>query len=65
MPPHQLPSRALSVVDASGVPRRDIATSLGISATTLNRRLSGESPFKADELVGLANILGVKPSELL
>ncbi|WP_074367647.1 helix-turn-helix domain-containing protein [Mycobacteroides abscessus] len=65
MPPHQSPSRALSVVAASGVPRRDIATSLGISTATLNRRLSGASPFNADELVGLANILGIKPSELL
>ncbi|WP_420915252.1 helix-turn-helix domain-containing protein [Mycobacteroides chelonae] len=64
MPPHP-PSRAVSVVDASGVDRRDIATQLQISVATLNRRLSGENPFKAIELVGLANILGIKPSELL
>ncbi|WP_032703817.1 helix-turn-helix domain-containing protein [Mycobacteroides abscessus] len=65
MPPHPHPPRALSVVDASGVDRRDIASNLGISVTTLNRRLSGESPFNANELVGLANVLGIKPSELL
>lgn len=55
----------MSAVDASGVARRDIASSLGISLTTLNRRLSGEIAFNADELVGLANILETKPSELL
>ena len=65
MPPQNPASRAMSAVDASGVARQDIASSLGISLTTLNRRLKGEIAFNADELVGLANILGTKPSELL
>ncbi|SLD50578.1 Helix-turn-helix [Mycobacteroides abscessus subsp. bolletii] len=57
--------KTAAVVAASGLDKSEIAARMHISTTTLNRRLKGGTPFKAGELIALANVLGVKPSELL
>lgn len=42
-----------------------LARQIGMPKSTLARRLAGEQPFTADELVRIAEILGVEPSDLL
>lgn len=46
-------------------PHRDLQEKLGISRTTLHRRIYGSSPFDANELVIVADFLGLTVSELL
>ena len=41
------------------------ATELGISRSTLSRKVNGHTPFKADEIRILADIMGIHPAELL
>ena len=43
----------------------DAATELGISRSTLSRKVNGHAPFKADEIRTLANLMGIQPAELL
>jgi transcriptional regulator with XRE-family HTH domain len=44
---------------------RKMAESLGWSPTTTARRLSGSSPFDIDELVAVADFLGIPLTALL
>ena len=41
------------------------ATELGISRSTLSRKVNGHTPFKADEIRTLAGLMGIQPAELL
>lgn len=41
------------------------AWELGISRSTLSRKINGHTPFKADEIRGLAGLMGIHPAELL
>lgn len=43
----------------------DAATELAISRTTLSRKVNGHTPFKADEIRTLADLMGIHPGELL
>ena len=43
----------------------EAATELGISRTTLSRKVNGHTPFKADEIRILAGLMGIQPAELL
>ena len=43
----------------------EAATELGISRSTLSRKVNGHTPFKTDEIRILANIMGIHPAELL
>ena len=43
----------------------EAATELGISRSTLSRKVNGHTPFKADEIRILADIMGIHPAELL
>ena len=43
----------------------EAATELGISRSTLSRKVNGHTPFKADEIRILADIMGIQPAELL
>ena len=45
--------------------RAGIAHLLGVSRMGVHRRLSGETPFRADELVKVADHIGVPVSELV
>ena len=40
---------------------KDLAPKLDMSVSTLQRRLSGESPFDVDELTQIAQIANVSP----
>ena len=44
---------------------RQLARDLGWPHTNLNRRLTGETPFRVDELHTIANHLGVPVATLL
>lgn len=46
-------------------PQQGLRERLGISRATLTRRLSGQSPFDANELVVVADYLGVTVAELV
>ena len=43
----------------------EAATELGISRSTLSRKVNGHTPFKTDEIRILANLMGIQPAELL
>ena len=43
----------------------EAATELGISRSTLSRKVNGHTPFKADEIRILAGLMGIQPAELL
>ena len=41
------------------------AWALGISRSTLSRKVNGHTPFKAEEIRTLAGLMGIQPAELL
>ena len=41
------------------------AWALGISRSTLSRKVNGHTPFKAEEIRLLANLMDIHPAELL
>ena len=43
----------------------EAATELGISRSTLSRKVNGHTPFKAEEIRLLANLMDIHPAELL
>ena len=43
----------------------EAATELGISRSTLSRKVNGHTPFKTDEIRLLANLMDIHPIELL
>ena len=43
----------------------EAAWELGISRSTLSRKVNGHTPFKAEEIRILAGLMGIQPAELL
>ena len=43
----------------------EAATELGISRSTLSRKVNGHTPFKSEEIRILAGLMGIQPAELL
>ena len=43
----------------------EAATELGISRSTLSRKVNGHTPFKSEEIRTLANLMDIHPVELL
>ena len=43
----------------------EAAWELGISRSTLSRKVNGHTPFMTDEIRILANLMGIHPIELL
>ena len=43
----------------------EAADELGISRSTLSRKVNGHTPFKTDEIRILAGLMGIHPAELL
>ena len=43
----------------------EAATELGISRSTLSRKVNGHTPFKIEEIRTLAGLMGIQPAELL
>ena len=41
------------------------AWELGISRSTLSRKVNGHTPFKSEEIRTLADLMGIHPAELL
>lgn len=42
-----------------------VAKEIGISQPTLSSKLNGHTRFSANEIIGLAHLLGVTPNDLL
>ena len=51
-------------MEAAGLSQREVAAKTGIALTTLNRRLTGTSPFSITELAGVASLLDTTVSHL-
>ena len=43
----------------------EAATELGISRSTLSRKVNGHTPFKSEDIRLLANLMDIHPVELL
>ena len=43
----------------------EAAWELGISRSTLSRKVNGHTPFKSEEIRTLASLMGIQPAELL
>lgn len=56
---------AAAALEAQGLSSRKAAELTGIALTTLNRRLSGATPFKVDELAVVANVAGTTVTALV
>ncbi|WP_433568089.1 helix-turn-helix domain-containing protein (plasmid) [Nocardia sp. CA-151230] len=50
-----------SAIDCSGNKRKAVASAIGISETTLSRRLNAHRPFRVRELLRIARVLQVDP----
>jgi transcriptional regulator with XRE-family HTH domain len=51
--------------EAAGVTRKAMAHALGVTATTLWRKETGGTEFKASELIAIASVCGVDVGRLL
>lgn len=47
------------------IPQARLAALLGVSQVSVSRRLSGETPFDLNELVKVADFLGIDVADLL
>lgn len=56
-PPHVAQVRA--VMAAKGVTQAQLAEALGLTQSSVSRRLAGSQPFRTDELADAARFLGV------
>lgn len=50
-----------SAIDDSGSKRKVVASAIGVSETTLSRRLNAHRPFRVRELLRIAHVLDVEP----
>lgn len=58
-------ARAVKIrLDADGTSLREASVRTGIPLTTFSRRLTGASPFSADELASLASMFDITVSGL-
>jgi transcriptional regulator with XRE-family HTH domain len=62
--PQRLAATVAARLEAAGITQRAAADATQIPLTTLNRRLSGATPFNYGELAAVALLLGTTPSEL-
>lgn len=60
-----LDTRLARLVRDSGFKQETVARRLGLNASTVSRRLRGETRFTAAELPALAQMLGVTITQLL
>lgn len=54
-----------AALQVAGLVQRDVAEGTGIPLATLNRRLTGRSPFLITELAAIAELLDTTASGLL
>ncbi|TXK17188.1 helix-turn-helix domain-containing protein [Homoserinibacter sp. GY 40078] len=55
----------IALLGETGLTRRALATSSGITYSTLLRKLDGQGEFSVQELYLIAKVFGIPPSELL
>jgi len=60
----QIARRVVSAMEAAGQSKSGLARSAGFSKATLLRRLAGQTPFTVEELVRIADALGVDEETL-
>ncbi|WP_195839904.1 helix-turn-helix domain-containing protein [Cutibacterium porci] len=54
-----------AAVAKAGVSYQDLAQWVGISPTVLARKLNGSSPLGVEELISIARVLDIRPSDLI
>lgn len=64
-PRDQIAARVRAELAAARISGRQLAERLGVPADGLGRRLRGNIPFRADELVDIGRALGVDPARFL
>ncbi|MGN1194746.1 MAG: DUF739 family protein [Acutalibacteraceae bacterium] len=52
-------SKLLGIMKEKNITQESLAKSIGISETSLNKKLKNNSQFKQDEMISILNILGV------
>lgn len=65
---HQVSAALAQVVDearkAAGMSQRSLGEATGIPLVTISRKLLGQSPFNAVEMVAISRALGISLAEL-
>lgn len=61
----QIAERVTAAIERAGKSTKGVSDETGIARTTLSRRLSGTSPFGADELILIGRVVGVDASTFL
>lgn len=54
-----------SAVEASGVTQAKLAQAIGVSVTTIERRMTGKRAFTINEILKIARLLDVSPASLI
>ena len=62
---HAIAGNVFDAREAAGITRKVMAQALGVTATTLWRKETGGTEFKASELVAIATVCGVDIGRLL
>ena len=52
-------------ITAAGYTQAEVADALGVTQTTVSRKISGKSAWKVSELAQLAMLLGLTPAQVL
>ncbi len=55
-------SKLLGIMKEQNITQETLAKSIGVSETTLNKKLNNNSQFKQDEMIAILNILGINIS---
>ena len=58
-------NRLAEKITAAGYTQADVADALGVTQTTVSRKISGKSAWKVSELAQLAMLLGMTPAQVL
>lgn len=58
-------SRLLGLMREKNITQENLAEYIGISETTLNKKLNNNSQFKQNEMVSILNILGLPVSSVV
>lgn len=62
---HQIATRVREVMDATGTRQRSLAEHLGMRPSTICHRFIGRQAWRAEELVAVADYLGVQVCDLI
>ena len=59
----EVAGKVAAAILESGISKRSVSEAAGIPATTFGRKIKGHVEFTFSELIRIAEVIGVKPSE--